>query len=233
MKCAVAAKAVELNQARPRYAARPAADRGEVKTTRQTFFGPMVQVATCPTCNGRGETITTPCTTCHGRGLERKTVHKTVPIPAGVDSGTQIRLSGEGQPGGNGGPNGNLYLEITVKPHKFFHRRENDILVDLRVNVAQAALGAEIEVPTVDGKEKLRIPAGMQPGKVFTLKGKGIPYLRGSGRGDEKVIINVEIPSNLTQDQRKLFEQLADTLGSEVLPQDRSLWDKLKEVWNG
>ena len=212
---------------------------GEVKSTRQTFFGPMVQVTTCPTCGGRGETISTPCNTCRGRGLERKTLKRLVPIPAGVDSGTQIRLAGEGQPGENNGPNGNLYIEVNVKAHKFFRRRQNDLLVDLNINVAQAALGAEIDVPTIDGNEKLRIPAGTQPGKIFTLKGKGVPYLRtrnapsATGRGDQLVIVNVAVPTNLTGEQRRMFEELATTLGSEVLPQERSFWDKLKEVWNG
>jgi molecular chaperone DnaJ len=207
--------------------------RGEVRQVRQTFLGSMVQVTTCPTCNGQGEVITTPCHTCRGRGLERKTVRKTVAIPAGVDSGTQIRLSGEGQPGIFGGPNGNLFIEVQVKPHKFFRRKGNDIQVDLGINIAQAALGAEIEVPTLDGPAKLTIPAGTQPGRIFTLKGKGVPYLRGSGRGDQLVVTNIEVPTRLSADQRKLFEQLAQTLGSEVKLQDRSFLDKLKEVLGG
>lgn len=207
--------------------------KGEVRQVRQTFLGSMVQVTTCPTCNGAGETISTPCHTCHGRGLERRTVQKTVSIPAGVDNGNQIRLAGEGQPGINGGPNGNFFLEIQVKPHKFFRRRNDDILLDLSINVAQAALGAEIEVPTVDGLSKLTIPAGTQPGKTFLVKGKGIPHLRGSGRGDQLVIIGVEVPTRLTSDQRKLLEQLAQTLGSEVRPQERGFFDRLKEVLGG
>jgi molecular chaperone DnaJ len=207
--------------------------KGEVRQVRQTFLGSMVQVTTCPTCNGAGETISTPCHTCHGRGLERRTVQKTVSIPAGVDNGNQIRLAGEGQPGINGGPNGNFFLEIQVKPHKFFRRRNDDILLDLSINVAQAALGAEIEVPTVDGLSKLTIPAGTQPGKTFLVKGKGIPHLRGSGRGDQLVIIGVEVPTRLTGDQRKLLEQLAQTLGSEVRPQERGFFDRLKEVLGG
>lgn len=207
--------------------------RGEVRQVRQTFLGSMVQVTTCPNCGGRGEIITTPCHTCRGRGLERKTVKKTVSIPGGVDSGTQIRLAGEGQPGINGGPTGNLYVEIKVKEHKFFHRKGNDILLDLNINIAQATLGAEIEVPTVDGPAKLNIPAGTQPGKVFTLRGKGSPFLRSSGRGDQMVIVNVEVPSKLSADQRKLFEELAATLGTEVRPQEKSFVDKLKEVLGG
>lgn len=207
--------------------------RGEVRQVRQTFLGSMVQVTTCPNCGGRGEIISNPCHTCRGRGLERKTVKKNVSIPGGVDSGTQIRLAGEGQPGINGGPTGNLYVEIKVKSHKFFRRKGNDILLDLDINVAQATLGAEIEIPTVDGPAKLTIPAGTQPGKVFTLRGKGSPILRSTGRGDQLIIINVEVPSKLTPDQRKLFEDLAATLGTEVRPQERSFVDKLKEVLGG
>jgi molecular chaperone DnaJ len=207
--------------------------RGEVRQVRQTFLGSMVQVTTCPTCNGQGEVINAPCPSCRGRGLERKTVRKTITIPGGVDSGTQIRLAGEGQPGMFGGPNGNVYVEIQVKPHKFFHRKGNDILLDLNINVAQAALGAEIEVPTLDGPAKLTIPPGTQPGRIFTQKGKGVPFLRGSGRGDQHVVVNVAIPARLNPEQRQLFEDLARTLGSEVLPQERSFLDNLKEVLGG
>lgn len=207
--------------------------KGEVRQARQTFLGSMVQVTTCPTCNGAGEVISTPCHTCRGRGLERKNVKKTVPIPAGVDTGTQIRLAGEGQPGANGGPIGNLYLEIQVKPHAFFRRKQFDIILDLGINVAQAALGADIEVPTLDGTAKLTIPAGTQPGKVFTLKGKGVPHLRASGRGDELVVVDVEVPTHLTAEQRGLFEQLAQSLGSEVHTREKSFFDRLKEVLGG
>ncbi|NMC53806.1 MAG: molecular chaperone DnaJ [Chloroflexi bacterium] len=207
--------------------------RGEVRQVRQTLLGSMVQVSTCPTCQGRGEVIDTPCHTCHGRGLERKTVKKVVPIPAGVDTGTQIRLAGEGQPGANGGPNGNIYLEIRVKAHKFFKRRKDDVLLDLNINVAQATLGAEVEIPTLKGAEKIKIPAGTQPGKVFTLKGKGVPHLRGSGNGDQLVVVNVAVPTHLSPEQRELFETLAKTLGTDVSPQEKSFVDVLKEVLGG
>jgi molecular chaperone DnaJ len=206
---------------------------GEVRQVRQTILGSMVQVSTCPTCNGAGETIASPCHTCQGRGVERRTRKKIVSIPAGVDNGTQIRLAGEGQPGVNGGPNGNLYIAIEVKQHKYFRRRENDILLDLEINIAQAALGAEVDIPTVDGPARLKIPSGTQPGKVLRLRGKGIPHLRGSGRGDQLVIVNVEVPSKLTAEQRKLFEQLAKSLGSEVRPQERGFLDWLKETLGG
>jgi molecular chaperone DnaJ len=206
---------------------------GEVRQVRQTILGSMVQVTTCPTCNGQGETITTPCHTCSGRGLERKVRRKVINVPGGVDSGTQIRLAGEGQPGLNGGPHGNLYVAINVKQHKYFRRREDDILLDLNVNVAQAALGADVEIPTVDGPTTLKIPAGIQPGKVLRLRGKGVPHLRSTGRGDQLVVVNVDIPARLTTDQRQLFEQLAKSLGSEVRPQERSFFDWLKETLGG
>ncbi len=206
---------------------------GEVRQVRQTILGSMVQVATCSTCGGQGMMITTPCHTCNGRGQERKTRRKGVSVPAGVDSGNQIRLAGEGQPGINGGPAGNLYLLIEVKPHRFFRRRDNDIILDLDINIAQATLGAEVTIPTVDGDEKLKIPAGIQPGKVLRVRNKGIPYLRGSGRGDQMVVINIAVPKTLTQEQRTLFEQLARTLGSEVKPQERSFFDWLKETLGG
>jgi molecular chaperone DnaJ len=206
---------------------------GEVRQVRQTILGSMVQVSTCPTCNGAGETISTPCHTCNGRGLERKTRKKVVSIPPGVDEGNQIRLAGEGQPGINGGPLGNLYILISVRTHKYFKRRENDIQLDLDINIAQAALGAEVPVPTVDGTETLRIPAGTQPGKVLRMRGKGVPYLRGNGRGDQLVIVNVDIPKSLTPEQRALFEQLAASLGSEVRPQERSFFDWLKDTLGG
>ena len=207
--------------------------RGEVRQTRQTFLGAMVQVTTCPTCNGTGEVINNPCHTCHGRGLEHKTIKKVVSIPAGVDNGIQIRLSGEGHAGVNGGPNGNLYLEIKVKTHEFFRRKDDDILLDLNINIAQAVLGAEVNVPTIDGTAKLRIPPGTQAGKVFRMKGKGVPNVRGGGRGDQLVIVNVDVPTKLTSQQRELFEQLAKTLGTEVRPQEKSFLDLLKEVLGG
>jgi molecular chaperone DnaJ len=207
--------------------------RGEVRQVRQTFVIQMVETVTCPTCGGRGEVIEKLCHTCRGNGLERKTVNKKVAIPAGVDNGMQIRLPGEGQPGANGGPNGNLFLAVTVSPHKFFKRRGDDILLNLGINVAQAALGADIDVPTVDGSDKLTIPAGTQPGKVITLKGKGVPRLRRSGRGDELVIVNVEVPAKLTKEQRELFEKLAPTLGTTPKPHEKGFLDWLNEALGG
>ena len=207
--------------------------RGEVRQTRQTFFGNMVQVATCPNCRGKGEIIGTPCKTCNGRGLERKTVKKSVKIPGGVDNGTQVRLGSEGQPGLNGGPQGDLYIAINVREHRYFKRRDDEIMLDLNINVAQAALGAEVEVPTVDGATLLSIPPGVQTGKVLRMRGKGVPHLRGGGRGDQLVVVDVAIPRKLNAEQRKLFEQLAETMGNEAQPKEHGLLDKLREVLGG
>jgi molecular chaperone DnaJ len=206
---------------------------GEVRQLRQAFVIQMVETVTCPACGGRGELIDNPCHTCRGSGLERKNVKKKVSIPAGVDSGMQIRLPGEGQPGTFGGPNGNLFLAVTVRPHEFFKRKGNDIYLDVDINIAQAVLGAQVEVPTVDGPTALEIPAGTPPGRVFSLKHKGVPHVRSSGRGDQKVIVNVDIPKKLTHEQRELFEQLAKTLGTEPRPQKKGFLDWLNETLGG
>lgn len=206
---------------------------GEVKTTRQTMFGSMVQVTVCPTCNGKGETISSPCPQCHGKGYERKKVTKTASVPAGIDTGNRMRMAGEGQPGVNNGPNGDLYIDINVNNHPFFRRHDYDIHLDLKINIAQATLGAEVDVPTVDGSEKITIPAGTQPGKIITLKGKGVPKIRENSRGDEKVIIDVAIPTSLTEEQRELMEKLALSLGTEVNTAKKGILDRMKEVFNG
>ena len=207
--------------------------QGEVRQVHQTLLGSMVQVVTCPRCSGRGEVIETPCPTCNGSGLERKTVKKMVTIPAGVSSGVQIRLAGEGQPGRNGGPNGNFYLEIDVEKHDFFRRQGDDILLDVDINIAQAVLGDEIRVPTLNGDVELRIPPGTQPGKIFRLRSKGIPHLRGSGNGDQLVTVSVQIPNRLSAEQREIFEKLANTMDPDIKIQEQSFIDKLREVFGG
>jgi len=205
-----------------------------VRQVRQTFLGQMVQTAPCPTCNGRGETIASPCTTCRGAGLERKKVKKKVQIPAGVDVGTQIRLNGEGAPGENGGPQGSLFLVLDVKPHKFFKRRDQDVILNLDINIAQAVLGAEVTIPTLEGEDKLKIPSGTQPGKVFHVKGKGVPHVRNKNqRGDQIVIVNVAVPTKLTKEQKELFEKLAESLGTTVKPQEKGFLDWLNDAFGG
>jgi molecular chaperone DnaJ len=209
------------------------AGQGEVRQVHQTLLGSMVQVVTCPRCNGSGEVIETPCPTCNGRGLEQKTISKLATIPAGVSNGVQIRLAGEGQPGINGGPHGNFYLEIEVENHDYFRRKGDDVLLDLDINISQAVLGDEIHIPTLNGDVELRIPPGTQPGKTFRLRGRGIPHLRGSGNGDQLVTVSVQIPSRLTAEQRDLFEKLAETMDPDIKIQDQSFFDKLREVFGG
>ncbi|MCX6066325.1 MAG: molecular chaperone DnaJ [Chloroflexi bacterium] len=208
--------------------------RGEVRQVRQTFIVQMVETVPCPNCQGRGQIIEKACHTCSGRGQERKKINKKVSVPAGVDNGMQIRLPNEGQPGANGGPNGNLFIAVDVKPHEYFKRKGEDIILDLDINIAQAVLGADIPVPTVDGKdETLTIPSGTQPGKVFNMRGKGVPRIRQSGRGDQRVIVNVDIPKKLTAEQHELFEKLALTLGTAPKPQQKGFLDWLNETLGG
>lgn len=205
---------------------------GEVRRVQQSILGSFVNVTTCPTCRGEGETISIPCTQCRGNKRVRTSRPINVKIPAGVDTGTQIRLAGEGEMGEHGGPIGNLYVVLEVKPHAYFRRREDDVVLEMQINVAQAALGDEIEVPTLDGKEKIAVTAGTQTGKVYSLRGKGIPHLRRGGRGDELIVIQVVTPSNLTPEQRELFATLAKSLGKEVIPQtEKGFLDKLKDMF--
>ncbi|RMH00462.1 MAG: molecular chaperone DnaJ [Chloroflexi bacterium] len=210
---------------------------GEVRRVQQSILGSFVNVTTCPTCQGTGETIPNLCRTCNGRKqvYENKTLK--VRIPPGVDNETQIRLTGEGAPGVNGGPSGHLYVIIHVKEHPYFERRGDDIWLDLQINVAQAALGDEVTVPTLDGEARLVIPPGTESGQVFHLRGKGVPRLdrsgRGAdiGRGDQHVLIHVSIPKNLTDEQRQLFQELARTLGKEVIPQrEKGILSQLRDA---
>jgi len=210
---------------------------GEVRRVQQSILGSFVNVTTCTTCNGTGELIPEVCPTCNGQKQVNEVRSLKVKVPPGVDSDTQIRLTGEGGPGQDGGPPGNLFVVIDVRPHDFFRRRGEDIYLDLHINVAQAALGDSIMVPTLDGDEPLDIPAGTQPGKVFRLRNKGVPRLdrsgRGApmGRGDQHVLIQVAVPQKLTDEQKELFQKLSRTLGKEVVPQgERGFWDQLRNA---
>jgi molecular chaperone DnaJ len=203
---------------------------GEVRQVRQTFLGSMVNVATCPACRGAGEVIQSPCRTCHGRAQVRKTRRLTISVPPGVSTGTQIRLSGEGEPGQNNGPHGNLYVVINVQAHKYFRRRDDDLYLEVAINVAQAALGGEVTIPTPYGPEKLRVPSGTQPGTIFQLRGKGAPRLQRSGKGDLYVVLNVTTPQNLSGDQKKLLNDLKKSLGGDAQPLERGLLDRLRDA---
>lgn len=213
---------------------------GEIRQVQQTFLGAMVRASTCPHCGGRGEINPSPCKTCTGSGLLRKHAVLNVQIPPGVREGLQIQIKGEGDAGEKNAPNGNLYVILQVKEHKYFKRKDNDIILDVNINVAQAALGDKIIVPTVDGDVDVAIPAGTQTGKVFRLRGKGLPRLRSdgtnSGRGDQLVYVQVEIPTQLTAEQRDLFEKLAETMGNEVQPQQnggRGFFEKVMDFFAG
>lgn len=186
---------------------------------------------TCSQCNGRGQIIRRPCLECKGQGYQRKERKLRVNIPPGVDSGTRLRLSNEGQPGTNGGPPGDLYVFISVKEHPVFDRNESDLHCTLPVNVAQAALGTEVEVLTFDGLQPVKIPEGSQTGHKVRLRNLGVPHLNGHGRGDLYVHIEVKVPTKLTREQRKLFELLRDTLPAENEPKDKSLLDKVKDYF--
>jgi molecular chaperone DnaJ len=186
---------------------------GEIRQRAPLFN--MVTVTTCDQCRGEGTVIAIPCRECRGEGRVRQPRRITVKVPAGVDGNSQIRISGEGESGPRGGPHGNLYVTLDVQPHPYFMRDGNNIILELRLNVAQAALGDEVDVPTVDGSEKLRIPAGTQTGQTFRLPGRGVPYLRQKGRGDQVVVARVMIPTKLNDQQRRLLHELAKTFEPE------------------
>jgi molecular chaperone DnaJ len=186
---------------------------------------------TCPTCNGRGKAIRKACPQCRGEGHARSQEKLKIEIPAGVDNGTRLRLTGKGEAGPNGGPHGDLYVFIKVEEHPVFERRENDLHCTIPVNVAQAALGAEIQAPALDGTYPFKIPEGTQSGATFRIRNQGVPDINGHGRGDLFVHIQVQIPSKLTREQKKVFEQLRDTLPVENKPHERGLFDKVKDYF--
>lgn len=190
---------------------------GEVRRVQQSILGQFVNVATCTTCGGTGQLIVNPCKTCNGRKIINQSKTFTIKVPAGVGNDMQIRYSGEGGPGANGGPPGNLFVVVHVREHEYFQRNGDDIYLELDINIAQAVLGDEITIPTVSGEEKLAIPAGTQSGAKFTLRGRGVPRLQRSGRGDQHVIVRVDIPKKLTKEQRELFEQLSATFSNKMV----------------
>ncbi|MDP2719937.1 MAG: molecular chaperone DnaJ [Dehalococcoidia bacterium] len=185
---------------------------GQVRRVQQSIFGKFVNVVSCQRCQGQGAVIAKPCGSCKGSGKIRQKRDIRIDIPAGVDNEHQMRLAGEGDAGKYGGPPGNLYVSFAVTPHKFFRRKGNDIFYDFSINFAQAALGDEIEIPTLNGPHILKVPAGTQSGKTFRLKNTGVAHLKGNGRGDQIVNVNVLTPTQLDEKQRRLFTELYDTL---------------------
>jgi len=186
---------------------------GQVRVQRNTMLGVMQTASECPRCGGTGKIIHQPCKTCRGAGTVRRQRSVNVTVPAGLDDGQTISLRGQGHAGANGGPAGDLLITISVRPHEFFTREGTSVMCEMPITVTQAILGSEIEVPTLDGAVKYTVPAGTQSGTVFRLRGKGIPFLHGSGRGDQYVTVSVEIPKNLSASQRELVRQLDESMG--------------------
>lgn len=215
---------------------------GQVRRAQRSVFGQFTQVVTCSSCQGRGKIIKTACSNCRGGGKERKTRKIAVNIPAGVEAGMQVRLTGEGDVGNEGGETGNLYVYIDVQEHQYFDRDGFDLTYVLPVNIAEAALGAQKSIPTLDGKDEiLKLPQGTQPGTEFRIKGKGVPHLHGNRRGDLRVTVDVRVPGSLDNRQQELLRELAESFAqsngssrkggsSDEDQDDKGLFDKIKEV---
>jgi molecular chaperone DnaJ len=204
---------------------------GEVRRVQQTLLGQFMTATTCANCNGSGTVISDPCFGCQGTGRRRRERTIELSVPAGVDGDSTLRLTGQGEQMPGGIP-GNLFVRIRVRPHEYFKRHGDDILLDVPTSIVQAALGAEIEIPTVDGPVEMKIPAGTQPGQQFRLRGKGVPNVRGGIRGDQIVTLRVMTPTELTAEQRELLERLGDTLGEPDLREThrRGFIDRIKDA---
>jgi molecular chaperone DnaJ len=206
---------------------------GEVRRVQRMVFGQFQQVAQCTTCSGTGQTVETPCSKCRGRGTERKRRKIAVNIPAGIDDGSRIVMRGQGERGAMNGPAGDLYVYVHVKAHDVFERHGNDVLAEVNINVAQAALGTVLSVPTLDGEHELKIPAGTQTGRVFRIRNVGITHMgRSNRRGDQLVAVKVVTPTELTDRQKQLLEELAGTLGTSNVGHDDGggLFDRIKDA---
>ena len=183
-------------------------------------------------CGGAGQTIDDPCPECRGKGQREVERSLTVKVPPGVDEGTRLRFVGEGEGGRGGGPRGDLYVVLTITPHPLFARNDDDVMCEVPLSFPQAALGCQLEVPTLDGKVTMKIPGGTQPDAVFRLRGKGIPHLRGQSRGDQLVRVRIEVPQKLDDRQRALLEEFAEISGDEVHPESKGFFDKVKELFD-
>ena len=205
---------------------------GQQQVAQNTPFGRMINARTCPRCHGTGSIIKNPCPACQGKGKKRVTRKIKVNIPKGIDDGSRVRVTGGGDTGTRGGENGDLYVYIRVKPHKIFRRQGNDVLVEVPVSIVQASLGGSVQVPTIDGLVELKIPAGIQTGKVLRIREKGVPHLRGNGRGDELVVVKVLTPQNLSEKQKELLRQFGELSGENVNLEQKSFLDTLKDLFS-
>ena len=206
---------------------------GQIHTIQNIMGMRMQSQTTCPTCGGRGKFVKNPCNTCRGKGKVRRTQKIKVKVPAGVDAGQSVRVRGEGCVGFNGGPAGDLLVEIYIKRHPIFQRNGMEVLCEVPITFTQAALGAEIEVPTLDGKTKFEIPEGTQTGRIFTLPGKGIPQVGNpKRRGDQRFAVVVETPTKLTKEQKELLRQLDDSLDAKASPKRKKFFDTLKDFFD-
>ena len=205
---------------------------GQVTQVRNTAFGRIQNVTTCPNCHGTGKVISDPCPKCNGRGKKRTSRRRTVKIPAGIDNGQVLTIRGQGGAGENGGPNGDLLIVVNVRPHKLFKRRDYDLYLEMPITFTQATLGAEIDVPTLDKPVKYNIPEGTQPGTVFRIKGAGIPYLRGTGKGDLYVTAKVEVPRKLTEKQKELLRQFEGVSTGNEYQEKKNFFERLKDAFD-
>ncbi|MGE5582073.1 MAG: molecular chaperone DnaJ [Bacillota bacterium] len=203
---------------------------GQVQITQNTAFGRFVNVKTCDRCRGEGKTVETPCGECGGSGRVRKSRRIEVKVPGGVESGSRLRISGEGEAGLRGGSPGDLYIYIHVKPHPKFERQGNDVISEIKLSITQATLGTAVMIDTLDGKVELRIPEGTQHGTSFRLRGHGITFLRGHGRGDHHVRVKITVPQKLSPEQRELLRKLAVSFG-ETVGDDKGFIGKVRDAF--
>ena len=206
---------------------------GQLNVEQNTPFGRVVNRRVCNHCEGTGKMIKDKCSTCAGKGKVRKRKKISVKVPAGIDHGQQMRVSGQGEAGANGGPAGDLYVVFNVKSHEFFERDGEDIHCEMPLTFTQVALGDEIEVPTLNGKIKLKIPAGTQTGTNFRLRGKGVPNVHGRGQGDQHVIVRVVTPKNLSEKEKDIMREFAETNGSHTIEEQDSFFAKVKRAFKG
>ncbi len=205
--------------------------RGSVRYTQNTMFGQMVNERPCSRCHGEGKIISQPCRECRGTGTVKTVKKLKVKVPAGVDNESRLRVNGEGEAGYRGGPAGDLYVYLYVKPHKFFGRSGMTVTCEVPINIVQATLGDEIKIPTLDGQVTMKIPEGTQPGRVMRLKGKGIPSLRGSGRGDQLVTIKVVVPGRLNDKQKEALRKFGEISRDNINPEEKSFLNKVKDFF--